>query len=128
MASHDHAALIPRRLTRRGFLQGTVGSTGLLLLTACGGATQAPAPKPTEAPKPAATVAPAAAKPTEAAPPAKGPVSLKGTVLTVLHDSSFIPEADPFFKQQIEEQFVKDTGAQVNIEFINQNDIAAKVS
>ena len=143
MASRDQAAVIPRRLTRRGFLQGTIGSTGLLLLTACGGATQAPAPKtdakpavaPTTAVAPTAAAAqpsgadkPAAGAPTQVGPAAKGPVSLKGTVLTVLHDSSFIPEADPFFKNQIEEQFMKDTGAQVNIEFINQNDIAAKVS
>src|SRR5215210_5162510 len=87
----------PRALTRRGFLQAAVGTTGLLLLSACGGATQAPAPKPTEAAKPAAPAPkpteaakpaaeakPAAQPTTQAAPAAKAPVSLKGTTLSWL--------------------------------------------
>ena len=132
-----------RSLTRRGFLQATVGTTGLLLLSACGGATQAPAPKPTEAPKPAAPkpTDPPAAKPaadakpaataapaTQAAPAAKAPISLKGTTLSILQWSNFVPDADPFFQKQIQEGFMKDTGAQVNIEFIDQNTIAPKIS
>ena len=161
-----------RRLTRRRFLVGALGTSGLLLLTACGGATAPTAKtdtkpadsKPAEAAKPAADAKPTSA-PSAAASPATGaaassspavaaspatagaspaaspaaaqvapaattsaPPNLKGTTLTVLHDSSFIPEADVLFKKQIEESFMKDTGAVVNIEFINQNDIAAKVS
>jgi hypothetical protein len=62
MPGHDDRRTRARSpLSRRGFLQSAVGTTGLLLLTACGGATAPAAPaKPTEAPKPAA------AKPTEA--------------------------------------------------------------
>ena len=147
MARHDDgSSATPRTLTRRRFLRGTVGTTGLLLLTACGGATQAPSPtaapkaepKPTEAPKPAATAAPAA-KPTEAAKPAAPAATaapaaqasapnLKGTSLTVLQWASFIPEADPFFKKQIEDGFMKDTGAQVTIEFVNADDLQPKIN
>src|SRR5438067_1495085 len=54
---------VQRFLTRRGFLQVAVGTTGLLLLTACGGAT---APAAAALP-PSGQAAPAAApKPTEA--------------------------------------------------------------
>jgi hypothetical protein len=48
-----------RSVSRRHFLALVGGSGSVMLLAACGGATQAPAPKPTEAPKPAATTAPA---------------------------------------------------------------------
>jgi multiple sugar transport system substrate-binding protein len=129
-----------RAISRRGFLQATVGTTGLLLLSACGGATQPAAKteaKPTEAAKPAATTAPAA-KPTEAAKPGApaattapaaktGPASLKGVSLAVLQWQSFVPDADPFFKKQIEDGFMKDTGAQVSIEFVNANDLQPKI-
>jgi multiple sugar transport system substrate-binding protein len=134
----------PPVASRRGFLQAALGTTGLLLLSACGGATQPAAPKteakPTEAPKPAEKPAAAAAKPTEAAKPAaeakpaqqapaaKAPVSLKGTSLSVLQWQSFVPDADPFFKKQIEEGFMKDTGAQVTIEFVNANDLQPKIA
>jgi multiple sugar transport system substrate-binding protein len=133
---HTGRSGVPSTLTRRSFLRGTIGATGLLLLTACGGATQAPAPKPTEAPKPAAkpTDAPVA-KPAEAAKPAattapaaKAPLSFKGTSLSVLQWASFIPEADPFFKKQIEDDFMKDTGAQVTIEFVNADDLQPKIN
>ena len=155
-----------RRLTRRRFLEGALGASGLLLVTACGGATAptaktdtkpadtkpaAEATKPAAAPaaaspaagaaassSPAAAASPSTAGASAAASPAAAqsapaaktgaPPNLKGTTLTVLHDSSFIPEADVLFKQQIEQSFMKDTGAVVNIEFVNQNDIAAKVS
>ena len=132
----------PRTLTRRGFLQTAVGTTGLWLLSACGGSTQPAAPKaetkPTEAAKPAATTAPAA-KPTEAvkpaaqptaqaAPAAKGPVSLKGVSLSYLGWASFIPTADAFVKKQIEEGFMKETGATVSVEFVNANDIQPKMA
>jgi multiple sugar transport system substrate-binding protein len=41
---------------------------------------------------------------------------------------SFIPDADPFFKKQIEDDFMKQTGAKVTIEFINANDLQPKVA
>jgi multiple sugar transport system substrate-binding protein len=141
MATRDQGgSRAPRTLTRRGFLQTAVGTTGLLLLSACGGATQAPAPKPTEAPKPAEKPAAAAAKPTEAAKPAaeakpaqqapaaKAPVSLKGTTLSWLQWNSFIPGADDFVNKQIQDGFVKETGATVNFEAINANDVQPKLS
>jgi multiple sugar transport system substrate-binding protein len=139
-------------VTRRRFLAAAGGTGSVLLLAACGGSTQAPAAKPTEAakaPAPAATTAPAApaAKPAEspaatkpadaakpaaspaaAAPAVKAPVNLKGTTLSILQWSSFIPDADPFFKKQIEESFMKETGATVNIEFVNANDVQPKTA
>ena len=131
----------PRALTRRGFLQAAVGTTGLLLLSACGGATQAPAPKPTEAPKPAAPAAkpteaakpaaeakPAAQPTTQAAPAAKAPVSLKGTTLSWLQWTSFIPTADAFVKKQLEEGLAKETGATINFEAIDANQIQPRLS
>ena len=134
----------PRAITRRRFLQATVGTTGLLLLSACGGATQ-PAAKdaPKTDAKPAATAAPAAktdAKPADAAKPAAGqpaataapaaagPASFKGTTLSVLQWTSFVPACDELFKQQIADSFAKDTGAQVNVEFVNANDLQPKTA
>jgi multiple sugar transport system substrate-binding protein len=106
-----------------------------MLLAACGGAT-APA-KPTEAPKPAAEPTKPAAAP--AAQPAASPVAapaaktdalpkLQGVNLSVLQWQSFIPDADPFFKKQIEDDFMKNTGANVTIEFVNANDLQPKIS
>ncbi|MFN8522891.1 MAG: substrate-binding domain-containing protein [Chloroflexota bacterium] len=133
-----------RSVSRRGFLQGALGTSAMLLLSACGGATQAPAPKPTEAPKPAeakpaapaaapaATAAPAAAAPAapagQAAPAAKGPISLKGVTLSMIQWASFIPTADAMVKKQVAEEFEKQTGAKVNVEVINVNDVQPKLS
>jgi len=124
------------------------GGSSLLLLNACGGAT-APAAskpdakpaetKPVEAAKPAApaaapapTQAPAAAQTpaaSQAAPAAKAAIpNLKGTTVTVVLSSSFVPEADPFFKKQIEDGFMKETGANVVIEFIGNNDLQPKIA
>jgi multiple sugar transport system substrate-binding protein len=105
-----------------------------MLLSACGGST-APA-KPTEAPKaapPAPAASPAAAP---AAKPAASPAAAKpaalprldGVTLSVVQWQSFIPDADPFFKKQIEDDFMKQTGATVNIEFINANDLQPKAA
>ena len=129
----------PRAITRRRFLHATVGTTGLLLLSACGGATQPAAKeapktdakpaadaKPTEAAKPAA---PAAQPAGTAAPAAQtGQVNLKGTSLSVLQWQSFVPEADELFKRQIQDGFMKETGAQVSIEFVNANDLQPKIA
>jgi multiple sugar transport system substrate-binding protein len=140
MPGSDGRDVARRALTRRKFLQATVGTTGLLLLSACGGATQAPA-KPAES-KPAATTAPAAkpteaAKPgaaagaqptTQAAPAAKTAASFKGTTLSVLQWTSFVPACDELFKTQVQEGFGAETGAQVNIEFVNANDLQPKTA
>ena len=157
---------VSRRVTRRGFLTLAAGTSSLLLLSACGGATgpaaQKPDAKPAEAPKPAApaaTTAPAApaaaAKPTEApkpaapaaapaattAPAAQAPAAtqaapaskpatpnLKGTSLSVLLSAGFVPEADPLFKKQVEEGFNKETGAQVTVEAVGNNDVQPKIA
>jgi hypothetical protein len=155
-------------LTRRGFLLRVGGTTSVLLLTACGGATAPAAPtvapaKPTDAPKPpqaaaspvaspasspGAAASPAtSASPVAGASPAASPAAspspaaqaapaaqtaalpnLRGTTLNILQWSNFVPNADPFFKKQIEDGFMKETGAQVNVEFIDQNTIAPKIS
>jgi multiple sugar transport system substrate-binding protein len=145
-------------VSRRGFLLLGISASTLLLLNACGeGATspsaQKPVDKPAEAPKPAATTAPAApaaaaqptqpgaaAKPAEAAKPAgaatqAAPASttgaapnLKGTTLSVLLSAGFVPESDPYFKKQVEEGFVKETGAQVNVEAVGNNDVQPKIA
>ena len=132
------------RVSRRGFLRVAVSASSLLLLSACSGATvpasekpAAPA-KPADPAKPAAT-APAAQAPapvatqgtaaSQAAPAAKSAVpNLKGTTVSVILSSSFVPEADPFFKKQIEDGFMKETGANVVIEFIGNNDLQPKIS
>lgn len=140
----------PRAVTRRTFLGLTTSGAAVLLLSACGGAT-APA-KPTEAPKPAAEAtkpappaAPAApaASPAAGASPAASPAAgaqtapaakpaglpkLDGVSLSVLQWQSFIPDADPFFKKQIEDDFMKNTGAKVTIEFVNANDLQPKIA
>jgi hypothetical protein len=125
---------VSRRLTRRHFVQTSAGGASLLLLAACGGST-APA-KPTEAPKPAAPAPAAPAAPAPAAAPAASPAAaapgaapaapaaaaspaakpaalpkLDGVSLSVVQWQSFIPVADPFFKKQIEDDFMKQTGA-----------------
>ena len=94
--------------------------------------------KPTEAPKPAApaaapaaTTAPAAQAPaaTQAAPASKPATpNLKGTSLSVLLSAGFVPEADPFFKKQVEEGFNKETGAQVTVEAVGNNDVQPKIA
>ena len=54
---------------------------------------------------------------TQAVPAAAtgGAPNLKGTTLSVLLSAGFVPESDPYFKKQVEEGFVKETGAQVNV-------------
>jgi multiple sugar transport system substrate-binding protein len=118
-----------RVVSRRGFLLLMGGTTGGALLAACGGAT-APA-QPTEAPKPAApaaasTAGPAAAQTAPAAKPAAA--NLQGTALSIVQAANFVPDADPFYKKQIEDGFNKETGAQVTIEFVNNNDVQPKAA
>lgn len=169
------------RVTRRSFLSVGLGTTGLLLLTACGGATAPstakPDAKPAEATKPAAPAAPAASSPAAASPaaasspssaavaspaagaspgaspaagaspgaspsagaspaaaakPAAAPVigsnaSLRGTNLSVLQWTSFVPAADEFFKKQLSDDFTKKTGINVTLETVNANDLQPKI-
>jgi multiple sugar transport system substrate-binding protein len=48
--------------------------------------------------------------------------------LSFLQWASFIPTADAFLKKQIEDGFMKETGARVTVEFVNANDIQPKTS
>jgi len=64
----------------------------------------------------------------QAAPFSPKQVNLTGTTLSFLQWASFIPTADAFLKKQIEEGFMKETGAVVNFEAINANDIQPKMS
>ena len=138
-------SLFQHWVSRRRFLATAGGAGALALLTACGGATAPatptaapakPAPEPT---KPSAPAASPAASPGASASPASSPATagpataftypnLRGVTLSVLQWSNTVPELDPFFKKQIEEDFMKNTGAVVNIEYINQNDVATKIA
>jgi multiple sugar transport system substrate-binding protein len=102
-----------RQLSRRDFLRFAVGGTGALMLAAT-------AP-------PAAPVAAAPGLP-QYAPFAPRQISLSGVSLSFLQWASFIPTADAFLKKQIEDGFMKETGAQVSVEFVNANDVQPKTS
>ena len=66
---------------------------------------------------------------TQAAPASKPATpNLKGTSISVLLSAGFVPEADPFFKKQVEEGFVKETGAQVSVEAVANNDVQPKIA
>jgi multiple sugar transport system substrate-binding protein len=122
---------------RREFLKGALGSSAVLLASACGPSasqpppaapTTPPAAKPTTAPAAAATTAPAAgAQPTAAAPakPTAAPANISGATVSLLQWNHFIPTADPFFKQQGDD-WAKQTGVNVTIETINANDLTAR--
>jgi multiple sugar transport system substrate-binding protein len=58
---------------------------------------------------------------------AQAPAAPKGTRLHLLQWSHFVPAADVLFDQQAAE-FAKQTGAQIQVERINQNDIQARVT
>jgi multiple sugar transport system substrate-binding protein len=64
----------------------------------------------------------------QAAPAARKPANLSGVSLSFLQWASFIPTADAFLKKQIEEGFMKETGATVSVEFVNANDVQPKTS
>ena len=102
-----------RAISRRDFLRVAMGGTSLLLLAA--------------AAPPAMPVAAMPAAP-QAAPFSPKQVNLTGTSLSFLQWASFIPTADAFLKKQIEEGFMKETGATVSVEFVNANDIQPKTS
>jgi multiple sugar transport system substrate-binding protein len=103
----------PRAISRRDFLRLAVGGTSVVLLAAA-----------------APPASPAAALPAvpQAAPFSPRQANLTGTTLSFLQWASFIPGADDYLKKQIEDGFMKETGAVVNFEAINANDIQPKTS
>lgn len=107
--------------TRREFLKRALGSTGLLLIGACGPAAQQPAPTSPSAAKPTTA---SAAQPTAAGKSA-APANISGATVSLLQWNHFIPTADPFFKQQAED-WGKQTGVNVTVETINANDLTAR--
>jgi multiple sugar transport system substrate-binding protein len=142
----DQQAAPTRSVSRRAFMTLVGSTSSLVLLAACGGG--APAAPPA-APAPAAPAAPAAAPAAPAASPAPGASpsaspaaggqtapaaapaalpNLKGTTLSIVQGVNFVPALDPFTEQQIKEGFMKETGAQVNIEFIDINQVQPKAA
>jgi multiple sugar transport system substrate-binding protein len=103
----------PRAISRRDFLRVAVGGTSALVLAA----TMSP---PT----------PASAMPIgpQAAPFSPKQLDLTGTTLSFVQWASFIPGADDFLKKQIEDGFMKETGAVVNFEAIDANQVQPKIS
>jgi multiple sugar transport system substrate-binding protein len=86
--------------SRRDFLKITVGSSALLLA--------------------------AAAAPTSAgAAQATAPANLQGATVSLLQWNHFIPTADPFFKQQVDD-WGKQTGINASVETINANDLTPR--
>jgi len=77
----------PIRIARRRFLQGVVGTTATVVLSACGGATRVATPEPTRSASQADTL--------PVSPAVGTPVNLEGTTLSVLQWSSFLPVAGP---------------------------------
>jgi multiple sugar transport system substrate-binding protein len=102
-----------RAISRRDFLKVAVGGTSMLLLAAS-----------------APPASPAAAMPVvpQAAPFSPKQVNLTGTTLSFLQWASFVPGADDYLKKQIEDGFMKETGAIVNFEAVNANDVQPKTS
>jgi multiple sugar transport system substrate-binding protein len=119
MPARDHvASAAVRRINRRSFLRAALGTTSVLMLAAT-------SPGVVSA---SSAVAPRAEAVPQAAPFSPKQISLAGTSLSFLQWASFIPTADAFLKKQIEEGFMKETGAQVSVEFVNANDIQPKAS
>lgn len=53
---------------------------------------------------------------------------LSGVRLTVLNNSSFIPGWDDFFRSQVEEDFMRRTGAEVTMEFLAENQLTEQIA
>lgn len=102
-----------RAISRRDFLRVAVGGTSLLALAAV-----APPALPAVAMRPELQEAPFSPK----------QVNLSGVTLSFVQWASFIPGADNYLKTQIEDGFMKETGAVVNFEAINANDVQPKMS
>jgi len=112
------ASAAVRRINRRSFLRTALGTTSVLMLAAT-------SPGVVSA---SSAIVPRAEAIPQAAPFSPKQISLAGTTLSFLQWASFIPTADAFLKKQIEEGFMKETGAQVTVEFVNANDIQPKAS
>src|SRR5436190_11057289 len=126
------------RLDRRTLFRAALGTTGLLLLTACAGApplprplerfqnaTVTPVPSPVAAAPTEVSALPAVASPSPvvastplATPLPRPAVNLSGVTLAYLGGASFVPAADAFLKRQIED-WMRETGARVTIEIVN---------
>ncbi|HEV7664535.1 MAG TPA: extracellular solute-binding protein, partial [Chloroflexota bacterium] len=96
--------------SRREFLTGVLSSSVVLLAAACGQSATQPAP----AAGPTAGAQPTALAKTSAAP------NITGAEISLLQWNSFIPPADPFFKQQAAD-YSKQSGVNVTVETIDPN-------
>ena len=137
MAGPARSSRLSRRSALRLGLGATLGATTLPLLAACQPAAPSPTAAPAEPGKPTAaapaaspSASPVASPAAAQAAPAGRPSlpNLSGASLTVLQWASFVPDSDPFFRKQIEDDFMKNTGANVTIEFVNADDLQPKVN
>jgi ABC-type glycerol-3-phosphate transport system substrate-binding protein len=107
--------------SRRSFLTTGVGSASALLLATC-----APPAPPTTPPASDAAQAPHGTAGTSAGTaPLSTPAVLQGATVSLLQWNSFIPTADPFFKQQATD-WGQQTGVAITIETINGNDLVPR--
>ena len=97
-----------RRLARRDLLLAAVNAAGLLLA-----APAARASAWVEFPK---------------APAARKQAGLAGVALSVLQWSSFRPEIDASFKKQVEDGFMRETGAVVTMERVSPGNVEARTA
>ena len=116
-------------LTRRAMLRICGQSATVMLLAACGRSgvlttpsTAGPAPAP-----PTAVVSPDAA---QRAPAGRstGLPRLDGTRLTVLQGRSFSADSDQFYSRQVEEDFTRNTGAEVTVEVVAAADLPSRIA
>jgi len=123
--------------SRRDVLKTALGGSALLLAAACGGGggggqtAAPPTAAPASAAKPATgasaqpTTAAAAAPTSAGAPKTTAPANLQGATVSVLQWNHFIPTADPFYRQQIED-WGKQNGVNASHETINGNDLVPR--
>ena len=120
-----------RQVLRRAAALGLAVPAVSALLAACGGeeATPTTAPAaPAASPTPAGGQTPAAGTtPAAAATPTGAPALLKGTQLTVLFGTFFVPETQDLTKEQLE-QWGKENGVKTAIDFVNWPDLQPKIS
>ncbi|MBX6752650.1 MAG: extracellular solute-binding protein [Thermorudis peleae] len=134
--SGQPAQLSRRQLLRRAAALGLSAPALSALLAACGGGSATPTSAPAAAPSPtaAATKASGAASPTAAATsqataatPTSAPAVLKGTKLSILQASYFVPAGQDLFKNQLQ-QWGKENNVEVSVDFVNWPDLQPKIS
>ncbi len=118
------------KVSRRAFLSRAavaLGAAPVLLTAACQQAAPAATPAATQAPKPAATQAPAPAATQAPAPAAtQAPSKLQGTSLAILQGSYFDRAWQDFAKNMFED-WGKQNGVKVTVDFLAWPDLQPKI-